>query len=295
MVMRQRARNARRHQNDRSCKDGGVEMSVSETIDAPGTARAKSRSDEKRATLFRMAMPGHLCPYGLKSLSLLQRKGYEVDDNLLTTREDVDAFKKTHGVETTPQTFVDGDRIGGYTDLKKFFGYPVLGKDDTTYTPVIAIFASTALMTLAIVLNLYEGFPVLTWLKWFFATSMVVLAIQKLQDVEGFVNGFLGYDLLARRYVPYGYAYPFAELYTGVGMMALFGSNSALVWLVAPVGMFIGTIGAISVIKAVYIDKRELTCACVGGGSNVPLGMISLTENLVMLGMGIWMLGLQLA
>lgn len=259
-------------------------------IDDPDTARKKSKSSEKTAALYRMAMPGHLCPFGLKSLSILQRKGYEVDDNLLTTDDEVEAFKKSHGVETTPQAFIDGERIGGHTDLKKHFGYRVLGEDDTTYTPVIAIFTSTALMALAIVLNLYEGFPVLTWLKWFFATSMVALAMQKLQDVEGFVNGFLGYDLLAQRYVPYGYAYPFAELYAGVGMMALIGTGSALIWLVAPVGIFIGAIGAVSVIKAVYIDKRELTCACVGGGSNVPLGFISLTENLVMLGMGIWML-----
>ena len=270
-------------------------MTATDMIDSPDTARAKSKGAEKTASLYRMAMPGHLCPFGLKSLSMLQRQGYEVDDNLLESRDEVDAFKKAHGVETTPQTFIDGERIGGYTDLKKHFGYRVLGKDDTTYQPVIAIFASTALMALAIVLNLYEGFPFLTWLKWFFATSMVALAIQKLQDVEGFVNGFLGYDLLARQYVPYGYAYPFAELYAGVGMMALIGTGSALIWLVAPVGIFIGAIGGWSVFKAVYIDKRELKCACVGGDSNVPLGFISLTENLVMLGMGIWMLGMWFA
>lgn len=270
-------------------------MTAIDTIDSPEVAREKSKGEAKTASLYRMAMPGHLCPYGLKSLSMLKQKGYEVDDNLLETRDQVDAFKEAHSAKTTPITFIDGDFIGGYTDLKKHFGYRVLGKDDTTYQPVIAIFASTALMALAIVLNLYDGFLVLTWLKWFFATSMVALAIQKLQDVEGFVNGFLGYDLLARRYVPYGYAYPFAELYAGVGMMALIGTGSPLIWLVAPVGIFIGTIGGWSVFKAVYIDKRELTCACVGGGSNVPLGFISLTENLVMLGMGIWMLSIQIA
>ncbi len=269
-------------------------MTATDTVDRPEKARAKSKGDTKTAALYRMAMPGHLCPYGLKSLSLLKRKGYAVDDNLLETRDAVDAFKQAHGVETTPIAFIDGEQIGGYTDLKKHFGYRVLGEDDTTYQPVIAIFAATALMALAIVINLYDGFPLLTWLKWFFATSMVVLAVQKLQDVGGFVNGFLGYDLLARRYVPYGYAYPFAELYTGIGMMALIGTGSALIWLVAPVGIFIGLIGAISVIKAVYIDKRELKCACVGGDSNVPLGFISLTENLVMLGMGLWMLSLQI-
>lgn len=264
-------------------------------VDGPDTARAKSKGDEKSASLYRMAMPGHLCPFGLKSKSMLERKGYTVDDNLLTTRDEVDAFKEAHGVSTTPTTFIDGNLIGGYTDLKKHFGYRVLGKDDTTYQPVIAIFASTALMALAIVINLYDGLPILTWLKWFFATSMVALAIQKLQDVEGFVNGFLGYDLLARKYVPYGYYYPFLELFAGVGMMALIGTGSGLIWLVAPIAIFIGTIGAVSVIKAVYIDKRELTCACVGGDSNVPLGFISLSENLIMLGMGIWMLSVWFA
>ncbi|MCB1355328.1 MAG: glutaredoxin [Maritimibacter sp.] len=262
-------------------------------IDTPATARARSEGAGKTASLYRMAMPGHLCPFGLKSLSLLRRKGFEVDDTLLTTREEVDAFQAAHGVNTTPQTFIDGNRIGGYTELKEHFGYRVLGEDDTSYAPVIAIFASTALMALAIVLNLHQGLPVLTWLKWFIATSMVVLAIQKLQDVEGFVNGFLGYDLLARAHVPYGYAYPFLELYTGVGMLALIGTGNPLIWMVAPVGIFIGAIGGWSVFKAVYIDKRELRCACVGGGSNVPLGFVSLSENLGMLGMGIWMLLLQ--
>jgi len=60
--------------------------------------------------------------------------------------------------------------------------------------------------------------------------------------------------------------------------------------IAAPIALFIGTVGAISVIKAVYVDKRDLKCACVGGGANVPLGFVSLTENLAMMGMGIWMI-----
>ena len=57
-----------------------------------------------------------------------------------------------------------------------------------------------------------------------------------------------------------------------------------------PVALLIGSIGAISVFKAVYIDKRELKCACVGGDSNVPLGFVSLTENLFIISMALWML-----
>ena len=62
-----------------------------------------------------------------------------------------------------------------------------------------------------------------------------------------------------------------------------------LIWIAAPVALFIGTVGAVSVFKAVYIDRRELRCACVGGNSKVPLGFVSLSENLIMIAMAIWM------
>ena len=120
----------------------------------------------------------------------------------------------------------------------------------------------------------------------FIAVAMCLLAMLKLQDVEKFSTMFLNYDLLARRWVPYGYIYPFAELGAGVLMLA-----GALTWLSAPVAMFIGGVGAVSVFKAVYVDRRELKCACVGGASNVPLGFVSLTENLMMIAMAVWMLG----
>jgi hypothetical protein len=48
-------------------------------------------------------------------------------------------------------------------------------------------------------------------------------------------------------------------------------------------------VGTISVVKAVYIDKRKLKCVRVGGRGNVPRGCILLTENLMMIGMAVWM------
>ena len=73
--------------------------------------------------------------------------------------------------------------------------------------------------------------------------------------------------------------------FTGLLMIA-----GTLVWVSAPIALFIGTVGAVSVFKAVYIEKRELKCACVGGSAKVPLGFVSLSENLAMMAMGIWML-----
>jgi glutaredoxin len=239
----------------------------------------------KTATLYRMVMPSHICPYGIKSLDLLKRHGYAVDDQWLTTREQTDAFKARHDVKTTPQTFIDGERIGGYTDLRAFVGKPLPDPKAPTYRPVMVVFAAAALIALAISFVVYgTPFTVRTG-EWFIAVSMVILAMLKLQDVEKFSTMFLNYDLLAKRWVRYGYIYPYAELGAGVLMIA-----GALNWLSIPVALFIGSIGAASVYKAVYIDKRELKCACVGGDSNVPLGFVSLTENVMMVAMALWMI-----
>jgi len=238
----------------------------------------------KQAILHRMVMPGHFCPYGLKAKHLLKSRGFAVDDRWLTTREETDAFKAEHGVKTTPQTFIDGVRIGGYDDLRRHFGLKVADPDATSYTPVIALFAMTALMALAAGFAV-DGTPfTLRAAEWFISFSMIVLALLKLQDVDKFATMFLNYDLLARRWVPYASIYPFAEGLAGVLMTA-----HALPWLSIPVALFIGGIGAVSVFKAVYIDKRDIKCACVGGSSKVPLGFVSLTENVMMIAMALWM------
>jgi glutaredoxin len=238
----------------------------------------------KTAQLYRMVMPDHLCPYGLKSKDLLERQGFTVEDHHLKTREETDAFQREHEVDTTPQTFIDGRRIGGYDDLREHFGKEDKQGDETSYKPVIAIFSVAFLMALAVSWAAFGTVFTVRALEWFIAISMTLLAVQKLQDVESFSTMFLNYDLLARRWVRYGYFYPFCEALAGILMIA-----GALIWIAAPVALFIGTVGAVSVFKAVYIDKRELKCACVGGSSNVPLGFVSLTENLMMMAMAIWM------
>ncbi|MDQ3079643.1 MAG: glutaredoxin [Pseudomonadota bacterium] len=238
----------------------------------------------KRAVIHRMVMPSHTCPYGLKAVDLLKRSGYEVEDHHLTTREETDAFKATHGVATTPQTFIGGKRIGGYDDLRRFLGKRVVDPKAISYTPVLVLFAMTGLMAVASSYAVTGSVLTIRAAEWFIGFSMVVLALLKLQNVESFATMFLNYDLLAKRWVPYSYIYPFAEGLAGVLMIA-----GVLSWLSIPIALFIGTIGAISVFKAVYIDKRELKCACVGGSSNVPLGFVSLTENLMMIAMAVWM------
>jgi len=247
---------------------------------------ARSPTRGPTATLHRMVMDKHVCPWGIKALHLLRSSGFTVDDRWLTTREETDAFKAEHGVKTTPQVIIDGQRIGGYDDLRRHLGLKVRDPGATSYVPVVAVFATAAGLALAASVTAF-GTPLTVRAgEWFVAFAMMILAMLKLQDIESFSTMFLGYDLLARRWLPYAYLYPFLEWSAGALMAA-----HRLDGLSIPIALVIGTIGAVSVFRAVYIQKRDIKCACVGGSSRVPLGFVSLTENLGMMAMAAWMLG----
>ena len=236
------------------------------------------------ARVYRMKTAEHLCPFGMKTVDLLKRKGYQVDDHPLTSRDEIEAFKAQENVDTTPQTYIGDQRIGGYEEVREHLGMSVPSAKETSYRPVIAIFVTALLIGLAVSWVADGTLVAARMPEYAVATAMVLLGLQKLQDVESFSTMFLNYDLLAQRYVPYSYVYPYAETLAGILMLA-----GAMLWLAAPLALFIGTVGAVSVFKAVYVDKRELKCACVGGSSNVPLGFVSLTENIAMVLMGLWM------
>ena len=77
-------------------------------------------TEPKPATLYRMVLPDHTCPFGVRAKELLTERGFEIDDRLLTTRDDVDRFKQEQGVSTTPQIFMEDERIGGCEDLEAY-------------------------------------------------------------------------------------------------------------------------------------------------------------------------------
>jgi hypothetical protein len=147
-------------------------------------------------------------------------------------------------------------RIGGHDDLRRFFGLTVVDPSTTTYRPVIALFAMTALMAMATGYAVDGTLLTIRVAEWFVAFSMCVLALLKLQNIESFATMFLNYDLLAKRWVPYGRIYPFAEGLAGVLMVA-----GALDWLSVPIALFIGTVGAVSVFKVSVMIKREIAAS----------------------------------
>lgn len=78
-------------------------------------------SGSREAVLFRMVLPDHTCPFGVKAKRLLLDHGYEVEDRILRSREEVEEVKAQHGVQTTPLIFLEGKQIGGCSDLESHF------------------------------------------------------------------------------------------------------------------------------------------------------------------------------
>ena len=77
-------------------------------------------ADQRSATLYRMVLPEHTCPFGVRAKQMLDDHGFETEEHILASREEVEAFKDEHGVSTTPQIFIDGERIGGSDDLQRY-------------------------------------------------------------------------------------------------------------------------------------------------------------------------------
>ncbi len=77
-------------------------------------------AEQKTAILYRMILPEHTCPFGVRAKQMLEAAGYQVDDRILSSRDEVDAFKAEQDVATTPQAFIAGERIGGSDALEAY-------------------------------------------------------------------------------------------------------------------------------------------------------------------------------
>ncbi|MDB5715693.1 MAG: glutaredoxin [Sphingomonadales bacterium] len=78
-------------------------------------------ADTQTATIYRMVLPDHTCPFGVRAKQMLEENGFTVEDRILGSREEVDAFEAEQGVSTTPQIFIGGEWVGGCDDLETYF------------------------------------------------------------------------------------------------------------------------------------------------------------------------------
>ncbi len=153
----------------------------------------------------------------------------------------------------------------------------------TSYYPIVLI-----LLYLLGVVGLAEvaagGFDAARAMRHFMAGFFLVFSFFKLLDVPAFAMSYSSYDILARRWIGYGYVYPFLELALGVAYLADF--QPAVTNTATLIVMGVSTVGVVQSLLA----QRKIRCACLGAVFNLPMSYVTLTEDLLMVGMAALML-----
>ena len=147
-----------------------------------------------------------------------------------------------------------------------------------TYKPILLVFGYILGVTLLVEFTA-DSFDGMRWMRHFMAGFFLVFSFFKLLDVPAFAMSYSSYDIVARRWLGWGYVYPFMELTFGILFLTdvqPFFTNAA-----AFIVMGISTLGVIQSLLA----KRKFQCACLGAVFNLPMSTITLVEDLLMVGM----------
>jgi hypothetical protein len=159
------------------------------------------------------------------------------------------------------------------------------------YLPLAVIFLVLLAATAALAWHdLHSGVRTTSLAKAvarFMAGFFLTFAAFKLMDLPGFAEGYSTYDLLASRWRPYAYAYPFVELAFGLLMVAGVG-GAAILWAEVAVMAFSGLGVAIKLAR-----KEAFTCSCLGTFLKVPLTKVTLVEDFGMAALALLLLALR--
>lgn len=155
-----------------------------------------------------------------------------------------------------------------------------------TYQPLILIFSF--LLIGSFVASVNSGFlNPLVWMNNFMAGFFLTFSFFKFLDLKGFANGYSTYDLLAKKWKPYGYIYPFLELVFGLWLLS--GINHTWLYILILGVMTFSTFGVINSLR----KKQTIECACLGTIFKLPLGTVTLSEDLLMVVMSAVMIMIQ--
>lgn len=128
----------------------------------------------------------------------------------------------------------------------------------------------------------WGGLTVPNFLRMFMGWFFLVFALFKLADLKGFAMAYMGYDVVAKRWAGYAYAYPFIELALSAGN---FFAVSYADWATLAV-MAVSSIGVVREL----LRGSKIKCACLGTYIKLPLTTVSLVEDLGMGAMAAFML-----
>lgn len=152
-----------------------------------------------------------------------------------------------------------------------------------TYKPILLIFGY--LLGLTLFIEVYRGtFAWMRWMNHFMAGFFLVFSFFKMLDLKGFAESYARYDILAKRWAPWGYVYAFVEL--GLGLLFLGG------WFPLATNVITFTVMSLSLVGVLQtvLNKRIIQCACLGKVFDLPMSTVTIAEDALMIGMSLLML-----
>ncbi len=152
-----------------------------------------------------------------------------------------------------------------------------------TYKPVLLVFIYLFItVTLSIILS--QSFDIMALMQLFMGGFFLVFSFFKMLDLKGFAYSYMSYDIIAKKWLPWGYIYPFVELLLGLSFLFHVMINEIII-----VTLIVMSLSSIGVIKSV-ISGKKIPCACLGTVFNLPVSNITLIEDLLMVIMSAIML-----
>ena len=128
------------------------------------------------------------------------------------------------------------------------------------------------------------SFTINKFMTDFMGLFYVVFSLFKFIDYRNFPGAFSRYDPIAKKFIGYGWVYPFIEVYLGINLLS--GQHTLLTLLITLIVLGATTIGVLNNL----FQKNSIQCACMGTAIKLPLTKATLVENVIMIGMAIWML-----
>ena len=154
-----------------------------------------------------------------------------------------------------------------------------------TYKPLILIFLFVAGIA-AIASFQDQVFSWHQWMRYFMAGFFIVFSFFKFLNLKGFARSYAMYDLLAKQWKGYGYVYPFMEL--GLGILYITAIHLTATHIATILIMGFSSIGVIRNM----LSPNQVQCACLGTVFKLPLGNVTLVEDLLMVAMAAVMLAI---
>lgn len=152
-----------------------------------------------------------------------------------------------------------------------------------TYKPILLIFGYVTAVSL---LASWQETTVngMVFMRVFMAGFFLTFSFFKMLNLKAFAESYAMYDIVAKKFSPWGYVYAFIEL--GLGLSFALNLSPVIVnW----VTLLVMTISILGVLESV-INKKKIQCACLGAVFNLPMSTVTIVEDAIMIAMSAAML-----